>query len=169
MQLMMSQVRSQQKKKPIKNLTLHLDAFPTPKQLISVLREVKHLPFKPNLGDIPLEKEHQANFIDLIYSKHELFSLHNEGLGFCDQLTHTILTSTEKPVYIPHRTISRQIQGEVCKCLNIWFCQGIIHPSNSLYALQVGIVCKKSGEIHLCVDYRKLNPSSIGMHFLCPI
>ena len=62
-------------------------------------KEVEHLPFKLNLGDIPLEKEQQAQFIDLIYSNQEVFSLHDEDLGYCDQLTYTILTSTAWPVY----------------------------------------------------------------------
>ena len=89
-------------------------------------QEVEHLPFKLNLGDVHLEKEHQARFIDLIYSNQEVFSLHDEDLGYCNKLTHTILTGTNKPVYLPHRTIMRQLQGEVCKCLNTWLCQGII-------------------------------------------
>ena len=103
-------------------------------------QEVECLPFKLNLGDVPLEKEHQARFINLIYSNQEVFSLHDEDLGYCDKLTHTIPTSTDKPVYLPHRTIPRQLQGEVCKCLNTWLHQGIIWPSNSPYASQVVLV-----------------------------
>ena len=117
-------------------------------------QEVEHLPFKLNLGDVHLEKEHQARFIDLIYSNQEVFSLHDEDLGYCNKLTHTIPTSTDKPVYPPHRTILRQLQGEVCKCLNTWLHQGIIQPSNSPYASQVVLVWKKTREIHICVDYR---------------
>ena len=89
-------------------------------------QEVECLPFKLNFGDIPLEQEHQARFINLIYSNQEVFSLHDEDLGYCDRLTHAIPTSTDKPVYLPHRTIPRQLQGEVHKCLNTWLCQGII-------------------------------------------
>ena len=89
-------------------------------------QEVKHLPFKLNLGDVHLEKEHQARFINLIYSNQEVFSLHDEDLGYCNKLTHTIPTSNNKPVYLPHRTIPRQLQGEVHECLNAWLCQGII-------------------------------------------
>ena len=77
-------------------------------------QEVECLPFKLNLGDVNLEKEHQARFINLIYSNQEVFSLHDEDLGYCNKLTHTIPTSTDKPVYLPHRTIPRQLQGEVC-------------------------------------------------------
>ena len=78
-------------------------------------QEVELLPFKLNLGDVHLEKEHQARFIDLLYSNQEVFSLHDEDLGYCNKLTHTIPTSTDKPVYLPHRTIPRQLQGEVHK------------------------------------------------------
>ena len=90
------------------------------------LQKVEHLPFKLNLGDVHLEKEHQARFIDLIYSNQEVFSLHDEDLGYCNKLTHTVPTSTDKPVYLPHRTIPRQLQGEVHKCVNTWLHQGII-------------------------------------------
>ena len=83
-------------------------------------KEVEHLPFKINLADIHLDKEHQAEFNDLIYSNQEVFSLHDDDLSYCDRLTHTIPTSTDKPVYLLHRTIPRQLQGEVCKCLNTW-------------------------------------------------
>ena len=44
-------------------------------------KEVEHLPFKLNLRDVCLEKEHQAKFINLIYSNQEVFSLHEEDLG----------------------------------------------------------------------------------------
>ena len=47
-------------------------------------KEVECLPFKLNLGDILLDKEHQAKFIDLIYSNQEVFSLHDEDLWYCD-------------------------------------------------------------------------------------
>ena len=71
--------------------------------------------------------------------------MHDEDLDYRDKLTHTIPTSTDKPVYLPHRTIPRQRQGEVCECLNTWLCQGIIQPSNSPYASQVVIVQMKMG------------------------
>ena len=131
-------------------------------------KEVEHLPFNLNLGDIHLDKEHQAKFIDLIYSNQEVFSMHDEDMGYCVKLTHTIPTSTDKPVYLSQRTIPRQLQGEVCTCLNTWLCQGIIHPSNSPYASQVVTGHEKTGEIFLCVDYRKLNSITIRNAFPLP-
>ena len=54
------------------------------------------------------------------------------------------------------------------ECLNTCLCQGIIQPSNSPYASQVVLVPKKTGEIHICVDYRKLNSITIRDVFPLP-
>ena len=85
------------------------------------------------------------------------FSLCDEDLGLCNHLKHTILTTMDKLVYLPHQTIPVQLQAEVCRCLDAWLRQGIIHPSCSPNASQVVIVPKKSGEIRLCIDFRALN------------
>ena len=83
--------------------------------------EVKCLPFKLNLGDeAKLTCVQQSRFIDLIYDHPEVFSLHDEDLRFCDRIKHTILTTTDKPVYLVHCTIPPQLQGEMCKCLATW-------------------------------------------------
>ena len=83
--------------------------------------EVKRLPFKLNLGDeANLTCVQQSWFIDLIYHHPEVFSLHDEDLGFCDWIRHMIPTTTDKPVYLAHCTIPPQLQGEVQKCLDTW-------------------------------------------------
>ena len=130
--------------------------------------ELDHLPFTINIGEAPLSREQQSRFIDLIYDYKEVFSLYDGDLGFCDALKHSIPTTTDKPVYLPHRQIPVQLQQEVRKCLESWLKQGIIRPSKSPYASQVVIVRKKSGEIRLCVDFRKLNAISIRDSFPLP-
>ena len=124
------------------------------------------MPFELNIGDAPLTHE-QACLIDVIYNHTEVFSLFDGDLGFCDVLKHSIPTTTDKPVYLPHRQIPAQLQSEVRKCLDNWLKQGIIRPSKSPYASQVVIVPKKTGEIHLCVDFRKFN--AISIHDLFPL
>ena len=109
--------------------------------------ELDCLPFTINIGKAPLSREQQSRFIDLIYDYKEVFSLYDGDLGFCDALKHSIPTTTNKPIYLPHRQIPVQLQQEVRKCLESWLKQGIIHPSKSPYASQVVIVRKKSGEI----------------------
>ena len=126
------------------------------------------MPFELNIGDAPLTREQQACLIDVIYDHTEVFSLFDGDLGFCDVLKHSIPTTTDKPVYLPHRQIPVQLQSEVRKCLNNWLKQGIIRPSKSPYASQVVIVRKKTGEIRLCVDFRKLNTISIHDSFPLP-
>ena len=115
--------------------------------------ELSGLPFPVNMGDVEMSFEQQKQFLNLIYNHQTVFSLHNEDLGLCDQLKHTIPTTTDKPIYLPHRTIPVQLQMEVWDCLDTWLQQGIIRPSHSPYASQVVIVWKKSGEIWLCIEH----------------
>ena len=117
-------------------------------------KELDRLPFPLNLGKVEMSKEQQVRFLELIYDNQSVFSLCDEDLGLCDHLKHTIPTTMDKPVYLPHRTIPVQLQAEVRKCLDTWLRQGIIQPSQSPYASQVVIVRKKSGEIWLCIDFR---------------
>ena len=97
-----------------------------------------------------------------------LFSLCDEDLGLCDHLKHTICTTMDKPIYLPHRTIPVQLQAEVHKCLDTWPKQGIIWPSQSPYASQVVIVHKKTGEIQLCIDFQALNAITVHDSFPLP-
>ena len=130
--------------------------------------ELDRLPFTINIGKAPLSREQQSHFIDLTYDYKEVFSLYDGDLGFCDALKHSIPTTADKPVYLPHRQIPVQLQQEVRKCLESWLKHGIIRPSKGPYASQVVIVHEKSGEIQLCVDFRKLNAISIRDSFPLP-
>ena len=131
-------------------------------------KDLERLPFELNIGDTLLTHDQQARLIDVIYSHTEVFSLFDGDLGFCDVLKHSIPTTTDKPVYLPHRQIPVQLQSDVRKCLDNWLKQGIICPSKSPYASQVVIVRKKICEIRLCVDFRKLNAISIRDSFPLP-
>ena len=126
------------------------------------------MPFEFNIGDAPLTHEQQVHLIDVIYDHTEVFSLFDGDLGFCDILKHSIPTTTDKPVYLPHWQIPVQLQSEVRKCLNNWLKQGIIRLSKSPYASQLVIVRKKTGKIRLCVNFRRLNAISICDLFPLP-
>ena len=103
--------------------------------------ELDWVPFQLNIRkETNLMQEQQSHFINLVYDNKEVFSLHDEDLGYCNLIKHTIPTTTDKPVYLPHHTIPRQLQGEVCKCLDTWLWQGIVIPSKSQYDSQVVIV-----------------------------
>ena len=106
-------------------------------------KEVDRLPFPLNMGTAPLTLEQKKRFINLIYDSKEVFSLYDGDLGHCDKLKHSIPTTTDRPVYLPHRQIPVQLQLVV-------------------------IVRKKTGEIRLCIDFRKLNAISIRDSFPLP-
>ena len=130
--------------------------------------ELEKLPFTLNIGEAPLAVEQQRRFIKLIYDNQEVFSLYDRDLGYCEKIKHSIPTTTEKPVYLPHRQIPIQLQSEVRKCLEAWLKASIIRPSKSPYTSQVVIVHKKTGEIHLCIDFRKLNAILVRDSFPLP-
>jgi len=46
---------------------------------------------------------------------------------------------------------------------------GIIHPSQSEYASPIVLVKKKTGDIRLCIDFRKLNKVLIKDNFPIPL
>ena len=83
--------------------------------------EIQHLPFKLNLREeAKMTHVQQGWFIDLIYDHPEVFSLHDEDLGFCKRMKHTIPMTTGRPVYLAHHAIPSQLQGEVHRCLDTW-------------------------------------------------
>ena len=112
-------------------------------------QELSRLPFPVNMGEVNMSELQQKQFLELIYDNQSVFSLCDEDLGLCDCLKHTIPMTTDRPIYLPHRTIPVQLQAEVHKCLDTWLMQGIIWPLRSLYTSQVVIVHKKTGEIAL--------------------
>ena len=72
--------------------------------------EIAWLPFQLNIGkEANLTRNQQSCFIGLVYDNKEVFSLHDEDLGYFDPIKYTIPTTTNKPVYLPHHTIPRQL------------------------------------------------------------
>ena len=92
-------------------------------------KELGRLPFPVNMGKVEMTESQKKQFIRLIYDHQSIFSLCDEDLSLCDHLKHTIPTTMDKPIYLPHRTIPVQLQAEVHKCLETWLKQGIIRPS----------------------------------------
>lgn len=131
-------------------------------------KEVARLPMPLPMGDVELSVEQQKAWLRLIYENKNVFSLHDGDLGSCSEIEHEINTLDDKPICLAHRNINPKIQTEVRKCLDTWLKQGVIHPSKSSYASQAVIVRKKTGEIRICVDYRKLNDMTVKDAFPLP-
>ena len=65
-------------------------------------KELDRLPFPLSLGKVDMSKAQQTRFLELIYDNQSVFSLCDEDLGLCNRLKHTIPTTMDKPVYLPH-------------------------------------------------------------------
>ena len=80
--------------------------------------KIEWLPSKLNIRrDASLSWVHQSCLINLTYDSQQIFSLHEKVLGYCDHLKYTMLTMTDKSVYLLHHTIPRMVHEEECKCL----------------------------------------------------
>ena len=62
---------------------------PNTKKAYNFNDDIMWLPFKFNLGNAPFTKEQQNWLLNLVYNDHQVFSLHDEDLGFCNKLAHT--------------------------------------------------------------------------------
>ena len=76
----------------------------------------------------------------------EVFPICSDDLGFGNKMVYTILTTTEKPVCLPHWIIHHQSQ-EVRKCFDIWLGQGVMGQLKCSYASHLVNAKEKTGEI----------------------
>ena len=83
--------------------------------------EIDQLPFQLNIGkETNLMWDQQSHFVNLVYDNKDVFSLHNEDLGYCDLIKHMIPATTEKACvpatfYYPHTTSGWSMY--MCGCL----------------------------------------------------
>ncbi|KRZ49618.1 Dolichyl pyrophosphate Glc1Man9GlcNAc2 alpha-1,3-glucosyltransferase [Trichinella nativa] len=76
--------------------------------------------------------------------------------GLTSVIEHRIWT-VGSPVRVPPRLIPEDLPDVIEKQLQEMLKQGIIQPSNSPWMAPAVYTPKKSGEVRICVDYRKLN------------
>ena len=94
------------------------------------------------------------------------FSKDDDDLGYTDTVQHCVRKTNEVPVVQPYRSIPpnqlppNQLQ-EVKEHIKGLPAGKIIVESHSLYAVPMVLVRKKDGSLQLCVDYRRLNASTV--------
>ena len=116
----------------------------------------KEITFK--LGQ-DLSKEQTDQLLELLEKYQKLFS---ETPGTTDKLTFDIQTGDYQPAKVrPYRIPTRwkdKLKTEIDQLLNL----GIIRPSTSPWSAPVVCVVKPGGEIHMCVDYWRLNSLTLN-------
>ena len=69
----------------------------------------------------------------------------------------TIETGDASPKKQPVRRVPFTLRQELAKQLQKMQEEGVIQPSNSPWSSAMVLVCKKDGELRICVDYSQLN------------
>ena len=121
--------------------------------------EVARLLFKFHLEDAPFSKEQQDQVPEFnIWPPRVLSPSMIKTLGFVINWPTQVLTMTRQ-AYVSACTgpFHDNFKVRLEKRLDTWLRYGIIRLSKSLYASEVFIVRKKTGEIWLFVHYQKLN------------
>ena len=86
-----------------------------------------------------------------------VFALHDLDLGKAEGFQHRIHLTDDIPVKMRYTQVHPSMVEDVRKHLQMLKDMGVISHSKSPYSSPAVIVKKKSGDIRLCVDYRKLN------------
>ena len=81
--------------------------------------------------------------------------------GHTDAVEHEIDTGDGSPIRCAPRRMSPQKMKKEEECVTEMLTGGQIEPSDSLWSSPVVLVTKKDGGTRFCVDYRKLNDTTV--------
>ena len=105
---------------------------------------------------------------EMLLKHQKVFSRGDHDLGYSDTVKHTIPTTDDKPIKLPHRRLSPHMQPAVRDYLEKWMKAGVVRESKSPFASQAVVVEKKDGTLRICVDYRLLNKKTVKDAFPLP-
>lgn len=114
---------------------------------------------RPNLIDCNLNDAQKKKLEQLITKFPDVFG---KQTGRTNKLKHRIkLTPDTQPINSPPFRYSPARRKLIEENLNEMIDQGIISPSSSPWAAPVILAPKKDGSLRFCIDYRKLNSTTI--------
>jgi len=103
-----------------------------------------------------MDQYQRGAFKEIVW-EFSVFSTGKQDLGRTDLVYHSINMGNQDPIkQAPHR-LPIHYKQEVGKMLEEMQQQGVIEPSNSLWASPVVLARKKDRSLQFCIDYRKLN------------
>ena len=104
-----------------------------------------------------LTKSERRQLDSLVREYADIFAWNDLDVGYTEVVKHKIAMIDPTPCSQPYRRIPQSVLGEVKQHLEDLLQRGVIQPSSSSYAAPIVLVRKKSGELRMCVDYRRLN------------
>ena len=96
------------------------------------------------------------NFCEILWQYRDIFSKNKTDLG-CTEIKHKINTGNHPPLALKQRRVPLELEKEVDKQVQQMLDAGIIRESKSPWSFPMVVVRKKSGDLRICIDYRKLN------------
>ena len=108
-----------------------------------------------------LEMEQKEKLASLLNTYQDSFAKTGSEYGKCSILKHKIDTAEAAPVRQPLRRTPQAFQGEEEKYIKEQLEAGVIQPSSSAWSSPIVMVRKKTGDVRVCIDYRKLNERTI--------
>lgn len=121
-----------------------------------------------NFGDSSIPPEWKDRLTSRLREMPEVFSLHSQDFGCTDKVKHKINLTDETPFKHRARPIHPEDMEAVKKHLQELLDAGVIRESVSPYSSPIVVVKKKSGDVRLCIDYRKLNQRTIKDAYALP-
>ncbi len=114
-----------------------------------------------HLEEVEIEEsaslEEKTQLGSLLKEFHTVFARNKVDFGFTNLLEHEINLISDKPIKQPYRRIPPSIFAEVRDHIQDLLTAEVIRPSSSPYASPIVVIRKKSGEIRVCCDYRRIN------------
>ena len=108
-----------------------------------------------------LDVEQSIKLAGLLNKYQGSFAKTRTEYGKCSVLKHKIDTAEAAPVRQPLRRTPQAFQGEEEKYIQEQLEAGVIQPSSSALSSPIVMVRKKTGDVRVCIDYRKLNERTI--------
>lgn len=104
-----------------------------------------------------LPPEEISKIRELLRSYGHVFAWSPMDLKVCPRFTYTIDTGNATPIHQSPYRHSLAERMEIQRQVEQMIAAGIVEPSQSAWASPIVLVPKKTGDIRLCVDFRKLN------------
>lgn len=107
--------------------------------------------------DLNLTQEQRLAFWKVLEKHKTLFDGH---IGKTGLVSHSIDTGDHLPIRSAPRRIPPHLRDQVKAHIDELVAQGILEPSDSEWSSPICLVKKKSGEMRMCADMRRLNAIS---------